>query len=110
MDFTVLLAALKAAVIAKLASIGAAFAAGFSTIAIGFAADERAIGAAVMAKFHESLDAAHKAGVSEVDAIEQAATAAYNEFCHDEVVEFRKEADAIITLLRSSFMSALANK
>lgn len=106
MDLSIFINALKAAILAKLTSFGAAFLAGFSVIGMGFLADEKAIGVAVMAKFHDTYAAAKTSGKDEIDCIEEAATAAYNEFCHDEVLEFKKEADAIITLLKSSAQSA----
>jgi hypothetical protein len=106
MDISIFAAALKAAIMAKLTSFGAAFMAGLSVIGMGFLADERAIGVAVMEKFHATHDAAVAAGKSQIDAIEEAATAAYNEFCSDQTKEFWKESDAIITLLKSSAQSA----
>lgn len=106
MNLSIFIAALKAALLAKLTSFGAAFMAGLSVIGMGFVADERAIGVACMAKFHDAHDAAAKAGKTELEAIEEAATAAYNEFCSDQAKEFWKECDAIITLLKSSAQSA----
>lgn len=106
MDLSIFINALKAAILAKLTSFGAAFLAGFSVIGMGFLADEKAIGVAVMEKFHATYDTSKAAGKSEIDCIEEAATAAWNEFCSDEGKEFWKEADAIITLLKSSAQSA----
>jgi hypothetical protein len=106
MNLSAFLASLAAAILAQLTSVGAAFAAGLGTIAIGFLSHERDIGNKVMDKFHTTLIAAQAAGKSNIDAIEEAATAAYNEFCHDEVNEFKDEANAIITLLVSSAKSA----
>lgn len=110
MNFTIILAALKSAVMTAVASIGASFLSGLSVIGQGFSNDERAIGAKVQQKFHDVMDAALAAGKSEIDAIEEGATAAYNEFCHDEVTEFKAEASAIITLLASSLKSAAGLK
>jgi hypothetical protein len=110
MNFSIFLAALKAAALAAASSFGTAFAAGLSVIGVGFLADERAIAVKVMDKFHATLDSNHTAGMGELAAIEGAMTAAFNEFCHDEAAEFVKEADAIITLLGSSAKSAAGLK
>ncbi len=110
MDLSVIIGALKAAVLSIASSVGAAFASGLTTIGMGFLAHERTIGANVMAKFHDTYAEAKASGVGEIDAIEQAATASYNEFCHAEVVEFKAEAEAIITLLTSSLKSAAGLK
>lgn len=110
MDFTIILAALKSAVMTAAASIGASFLSGLTVIGQGFANNERAIGAAVQKKYHDTMDASLAAGKSEIDAIEEGATAALNEFCHDEITEFKTEAQAIITLMQSSFKSAAGLK
>lgn len=110
MSVSAILAALKAAVLSIATSVGAAFASGLTTIGIGFLADERAIGVKVFQVFHDSYEAAKAAGKSELDAIEEAGTAAFNTFCHEEATEFVKEADALITLLVSSFKSAAGLK
>lgn len=106
MNLSVFIAALEAAVLARLSSFGTAFAAGLGAIGIGFLAHERTIGVNVMAKFHDTYTAKKAAGESEINAIEEAATAALNEFCADEAKEFTDEARAIITLLKSSAQSA----
>lgn len=106
MNLALFIAGLKMAALSALTSMGASFLSGLSVIGAGFLQDERAIGVACMKKFHDTLDAAHQAGKPEKDAIEEAATAAYNEFCSDETKEFWKECDAIITLATSSAQSA----
>lgn len=110
MNLTNFIAALKAAVMAGLSSFGAAFASGLTTIGMGFLASEREIGHKVMASFHDKMSEALAAGKSEIDAIEEAATAGYNEFCHDEIMLFKDEARAIITLAASSAKSAAGLK
>lgn len=92
----------------KLISIGAAFVSGFAVILNGFGNDQRAIGANVIAFWQGHYHQQITAGVSVTTAIENASTAALNEFCSEEGKEFQKEAGAIITLLESSVRNGLA--
>lgn len=86
----------------KLASVGAAFVAGFGIILNGFSNDQRVIGANVIAFWQAKYHAAVEAGSSSFVAAEEASTAALNEFFSEEAAEFRKEGMAVITLLESS--------
>jgi hypothetical protein len=106
MTLTAFLQALAAALLTKLSSVGAALAAGFTAVVIGFTEDERAVLVEVKQTFLDEYNKRKAAGTSEIDAIEGAGTAAWNKFCADESAEMAKEADAIITLLVSSAKSA----
>lgn len=106
MNISAFFASLGAALLARASSIGAALAAGFATIVMSFTGDERAILLNVKQVFHDEYQKRVAAGQSEIDAIEGAGTAAWNEFCNDEEKELVKEADAVITLLVSSAKSA----
>lgn len=110
MNIGAFFASLEAAILAKLSSVGAAVAAGFATIIMSFTADERTILINVKAVFSTEYRNRIGQGQSEIDAIEGAATAAWNQFCHDEALEFTKEADATITLLASAAKSAAGLK
>lgn len=92
----------------KLASIGAAFLGGIGAILNAFTNDQRIIGANVIAfwqaKYHAALAVT---GTSEIQAIEQASTAALNEFAHEEDSEASKIAGAIISLLELSVTNSL---
>src|SRR5215467_4027232 len=90
----------------KLASIGAALAAGLAVIANGFANDQRAILANVIAFWQAHYHANVAAGQDFVNAVENATTASLNEFCKEEGAEFTKEIQAILTLLESSVKKA----
>lgn len=106
MNIGAFFASLGAALLARLSSVGAAVAAGFSTILMSFTADQRSILLDVKQTFSDKYSALKAAGGSEIDAIEGAATAAYNQFCGDETKEFRQEAAATITLLESAAKQA----
>ncbi|HEY2010513.1 MAG TPA: hypothetical protein VGH23_16105 [Rhizomicrobium sp.] len=98
---------LAASVLASLSSVGAALAQGFATVVMSFTVDQQGILVKVKAKFVSSYQARLAvAGTSQVDAIEGAATDAYNEFCSDESAEFSQECGALITLLESAAKSA----
>lgn len=104
-----IIAPLEAYAEQKLISIGAAFVSGFTVILNGFGNDQRAIGANVIAFWQAKYNSAITAGASELDSIEQATTAAFNEFCSEEGKEFSKESDAIITLLASSVKNGISS-
>ncbi len=106
MNIGAFFASLGAALLARLSSVGAALAAGFSTIIMSWTGDQRGIALDVKEKFATSYQARKTAGASEIDSIEGAATDAFNTFCSDEKKEFVQEAGAIITLLESSAKSA----
>jgi hypothetical protein len=106
MNLSAFLASLGAALVSRLSSVGAALAASFGTLVIGFTADEKTILLNVKQKFHDSLVARQAAGASTIDAIEGAGSDAWNEFCAEETAEFYKEKDAVITLAVSSAKSA----
>jgi hypothetical protein len=108
MNISSLFASLKTAVLSAVVSLGGALLAGLATIGIGFASDMKSILVNVLTKFHDAYEAALSAGKSELEAIEEGATAARNEFCSDMQAEGAKEADALITLLTSSFKNALS--
>lgn len=102
MNFSVLLASLKAALLSKLLSLGGALLSGLATIGIGFGSDMKGILVDTLQAFHDAMDAALSAGKSEIEAIEEGATVARNTFCNDMEKDGAKEADAIITLITSS--------
>lgn len=110
MNIGAFFASLGAALLSRLSSVGAAVAAGFTTIIMSFTADERLILIDVKQTFHDEYQARIVKGSSEIDAIEGAATAAWNKFCHNEELEMVKEADATITLLASAAKSAAGLK
>lgn len=106
MTVSAFFASLGAALLARLSSVGAALAAAFGTLVMSFTADERTILLNAKQKFHDTYTAAIAANASEIDAIEQAATATLNQFCADEKAEMAKEVSATVTLLTSAAKSA----
>ena len=106
MNIEAFFASLGAALLAKLSSVGASLAAGFSTIIMSFTTDQRTILLNVKQKFNDTYNAQVAAGSDTINAIENAATAAFNEFCADEKAEFSAEAGATITLLESAAKTA----
>lgn len=105
-----ILAALRAAAATAVSSFGAALALGLNAIAAGFLPAEREILVKAKAAFMTAYDAKKATGASEIDAIEGAATACYNEFCHDEATFMVDEVKAVITLTVSSLKSAAGLK
>lgn len=91
----------------KLESFGAALEAGVGVIFQNFASDQQRIFTNVAAFWQARHGAAIEGGASELDAIEQATTAALNEFAAEEGAEFAQEKMAFITLLGSSARQAL---
>lgn len=93
----------------KLASVGATFGAGLMAIALGFTSAQRTIFTNVIsfwqAKYHAAIAVT---GTSELDAIEQATTAALGEFIKEEGAEGNQEIMAIITLASSAAKSSVA--
>ena len=106
MNIAAFFASLGAALLARLSSVGASVAAGFATIVMSFTADQRTILADVKQAFHDKAVELKASGSSEIDAIEGAATAAYNKFCADEKGVFTQEAGATIILLESAAKTA----
>lgn len=93
----------------KLASVGATFGAGLMAIALGFTSAQRGIFTDVIAFWQASYQAAIAVtGTSQIDAIEQASTAALGEFIKDETAAGNQEVEAIITLLESAAKSSVA--
>jgi hypothetical protein len=93
----------------KLASVGATFGAGLMAVALGFTSAQRGIFTDVIAFWQASYHAAIAVtGTSELDAIEQASTAALGEFIKDEEAAGNQEIEAIITLLTSAAKSSVA--
>lgn len=92
----------------KLASIGSAFLGSFGLILNQFTNDQRQIGANVIAfwqaKYHAALAVT---GTSELSAIEQATTAALNEFASEEGSEMSKVALMTTTALEMSVTNSL---
>jgi hypothetical protein len=107
MNISSLFSSLKTAVLSAAVSLGGALLAGLATIGIGFTSDMKSILVKTITKFHDGYETALAAGKGELEAIEEGATAARNEFCSDMQAEGAKESDAIITLLTSSFKNAL---
>ena len=106
MNISAFFASLGAALLARLSSVGAALSAGFATIVMSFTTDQRNMLLDVKQEFASTYASKLAAGASEVDAIEGAATAAYNKFCSDETQIFVQEKAATITLLESSAKQA----
>jgi hypothetical protein len=93
----------------KLASVGATFGAGLMAIALGFTTAQRAIFTDVIAFWQAKYQAALAvSGTSQLDAIEQASTAALGEFVKDEEAAGNQEIEAIITLLQAAAKSSVA--
>lgn len=90
----------------EIASIGAAFASGLSIIAQGFLPAQRVVLTNVIAFWQAHYKANIAAGQDFINAVENASTAALNEFAGEEAAEGRKEIMAILTLLESSVKSA----
>lgn len=106
MNLSAFLASLGAAILARLSSVGASVAASFSTIVMTFTYDQRTILANAKALWNTTLDANLAAKMSEVDAIENACTVTYQEFCSDEKKEFSVEVGATIILMESAAKTA----
>lgn len=96
MNLEKLVAGWGAALFGQLESLGASLLASFSMLLMGYAAEERQIIADCKTFFHDTYTAKKAAGASEIDAIEQATTAALNKFAHDETSEFHKILSGII--------------
>lgn len=92
----------------KLASIGAAFLGSLAVIGNAFTNDQRAIAVNVTAFWQAHYHAAVTAGTAEVAAIEQASTAALNEFCAVEGAELNKVAQLIISALEIAITNGLS--
>jgi len=108
--FEAIIAALKAVALNAAQSIGASLAIGFSAIAAGFMPAEKQILVDTKAAFYNEYDAQKAAGASEINAIENAATAALNKFGSEEGAFMVQEVRATITLLVSSLKSAAGLK
>jgi len=100
------LAGLAATLLQSAESIGGALISAWSQIALQFSADERAILIKVKQKWVDTYNAQKTAGASEIDAIENASTAAYNEFCADESDEFNKVKAGVIASVEYAAKSA----
>lgn len=94
----------------KFASIGAAFLGSFGLLLNQFTNDQRTIGTNVIAFWQAHYHAALAvAGTSEVQAIEQATTAALNEFASEEGSEASKISGMVTTALELSITNGLAS-
>jgi hypothetical protein len=99
MNLTTFLQGLANTLLQGAESVGGALLAAFGQIFLQFTSDERSIMLKVKQKWLDTYNAAVAAKASEVDAIEQASTAAYNEFCSDESDEFNKVKSGVIANL-----------
>lgn len=90
----------------KLASIGSAFLGAMGVIFNQFENDQRAIAANTIAFWQAKHTAALAAGASALEAIEQASTAALNEFYNEERVDLQKVVGMTITALEVSVTNA----
>lgn len=87
-------------------SVGGALISAWSQIALQFSSDERDILVKVKQKWVDTYNAEKAKGSSEIDAIENASTAAYNEFCADEKDEFNKVKAGVIASVEYAAKSA----
>lgn len=90
------LAALAATLLQSAESIGGALISAWAQIALQFSSDERDILIKVKQKWLDTYNAEKAKGTDEINAIENASTAAYNEFCSDERDEFNKVKSGVI--------------
>lgn len=91
----------------KLASIGASFLSAMGVIFNTFENDQRAIAANVIAFWQHKHADARAAGASEIEALEQASTAALNEFFNEERADLQKVVSMTVTALEVSVGNAL---
>jgi hypothetical protein len=91
----------------KLASIGSAFLGAMGVIFNEFENDQRAIATNVIAFWQAKHSAAKAAGASEIEALEQASTAALNEFFNEERVDLQKVVSMTVTALEVSVANGL---
>ena len=89
----------------KLESIGAAFLGAFGAILHQFTNDQRQIGANVTAFWQAHYHANLAAGMSEIEALEKASTAALNEFAAEE----KSEASKIVMMVTSAMEISVTN-
>lgn len=106
MNLSALLSGLATALLARLESIGGALAISFGTLLMGYASDERQIILDAKQFFLDTYHAKKTAGVADLDAIEEAATAALNKFCHDEENEFHKIVSGVMDLMAGALKRA----
>lgn len=106
MNLSAFLASLGAAILARLSSVGASVAASFGAIVMAFTADQRTVLADAKKMFTDTLNAGLAASKSEVNAIEDAATATFQVFCSDEKKFFGVEVSATIILMESAAKTA----
>lgn len=86
----------------ELASVGSALLASVGPIFNSFIPAQQRIFTGIQAFWQHKHAEAIAAGVSELDAIEQATTATLGEFCAEEGAEFNQEKMAVITILASA--------
>lgn len=91
----------------KLASIGASFLSAMGVIFNQFENDQRAIAANVIAFWQHRHAEAKAGGASEIDALEQASTAALNEFFNEERADLQKVVSMTIQALEVSVGNGL---
>jgi len=106
MNIGSLLSLLANALLARLESIGGALAISFGTLLMGYAADERQIILDAKQFFLDTYHAKKDAGADDLNAIEEAATAALNKFCHDEENEFHKILGGVMDLMAGALKRA----
>jgi hypothetical protein len=100
------LAGLTATLLQAAESIGGALIAAWGQIALQFSSDERGILIKVKQKWIDTYNAEKAKGTDEINAIENASTAAYNEFCADETDEFNKVKAGVIASVEYAAKSA----
>lgn len=91
-------------------SVGASLASGFQAIVTGFMPKERVILLDVKKTYMDTYSAKKAAGASEIEAIEQGFTAGANTFANEEGAFMKDECMAVLTLVKSSLMSAAGLK
>lgn len=102
MNIGAFLAALGAALMSRLESVGGSLAISFGTLLMGYTADERVIFLNAKQKWVDTYNAGKAAGKDEINAIEDATTATLNEFCADEKAELSKVVTGIVTFLEGA--------
>lgn len=98
-----LVSALTSALLARVESIGGSLALSFGSLVMGYTADERQILLNAKQHFLDAYHAAKAAGADELNAIEQAATSAYNSFANEEGNEFHTIVGGVIDFMQGAF-------
>jgi hypothetical protein len=106
MNIQKLIAGWAGALFGSLESLGASLVASFGMLLMGYAQDERQIFSDCKQFFHDTYVAKVAAGMGDLEAIEEATTAALNKFAHDENSEFHKILSGVIDFTAGSLKRA----